>query len=50
MSGSSIRRVQGHSDFRAGYGVEYVYATGVMYKAIASEALVVALGDAVLSG
>jgi trans-AT polyketide synthase, acyltransferase and oxidoreductase domains len=40
----------GHSEFRAEYGVKYAYTAGAMYKAIASEALVVALGKAGLIG
>jgi trans-AT polyketide synthase/acyltransferase/oxidoreductase domain-containing protein len=36
----------GHSEFRAEYGVKYAYTAGAMYKAIASEALVVALARA----
>src|SRR5438128_1695878 len=40
----------GHSEFRADYRVKYAYTAGSMYKAIASEALVVALGKAGLIG
>lgn len=40
----------GHSEFRAEYGVKYAYTAGAMYKAIASEALVVALAKAGLIG
>jgi trans-AT polyketide synthase/acyltransferase/oxidoreductase domain-containing protein len=40
----------GHSDFRSEYGVRYAYTAGAMYKAIASEALVVALARAGLIG
>jgi len=40
----------GHSEFRSEYGVKYAYTAGAMYKAIASEALVVALGKAGLIG
>jgi trans-AT polyketide synthase, acyltransferase and oxidoreductase domains len=40
----------GHPEFRADYGVKYAYTAGAMYKAIASEALVVALGRADLLG
>jgi trans-AT polyketide synthase, acyltransferase and oxidoreductase domains len=40
----------GHSEFRAEYGVKYAYTAGAMYKAIASEALVVALAKASLIG
>jgi trans-AT polyketide synthase, acyltransferase and oxidoreductase domains len=36
----------GHSEFRAEYGVKYAYTAGAMYKAIASEALVVNLARA----
>jgi len=40
----------GHREFRYDYGVRYAYTVGAMYKAIASEALVVALGKAGLIG
>jgi trans-AT polyketide synthase, acyltransferase and oxidoreductase domains len=40
----------GCSEFRAQYGVKYAYTAGAMYKAIASESLVVALGKAGLIG
>ena len=40
----------GHLEFRAEYGVKYAYTAGAMYKAIASEALVVALAHAGLIG
>jgi trans-AT polyketide synthase/acyltransferase/oxidoreductase domain-containing protein len=40
----------GHSGFRAEYGVKFAYTAGAMYKAIASEALVVALAKAGLIG
>jgi trans-AT polyketide synthase/acyltransferase/oxidoreductase domain-containing protein len=40
----------GHSAFRAEYGVKYAYTAGAMYKAIASEALVIDLAKAGLIG
>jgi len=40
----------GDSEFRAEYGVKYAYTAGAMYKAIASEALVVALAKTGLIG
>lgn len=40
----------GHSEFRADYGMKYAYTAGAMYKAIASEALVVAMARAGLIG
>ncbi|HEV3038144.1 MAG TPA: PfaD family polyunsaturated fatty acid/polyketide biosynthesis protein [Candidatus Angelobacter sp.] len=40
----------GSPEFRADYGVKYAYTAGAMYKAIASEALVVALAKAGLIG
>src|SRR5579872_5797932 len=40
----------GDSEFRAEYGIQYAYTAGAMYKAIASEALVVALARAGLMG
>lgn len=40
----------GSSEFRAEYGVKYAYTAGAMYKAIASEALVVAMARAGMIG
>jgi trans-AT polyketide synthase, acyltransferase and oxidoreductase domains len=40
----------GDSEFRAEYGVKYAYTAGAMYKAIASEMLVVALAKKGLIG
>ena len=40
----------GDAEFRVDYGVKYAYTAGSMYKAIASEALVVALARAGLIG
>jgi len=40
----------GHPEFKADYGIKYAYTAGAMYKAIASEALVIALGKAGLIG
>ena len=40
----------GDAGFRADYGLKYAYTAGSMYKGIASEALVVALGRAGLIG
>src|SRR5205085_1776599 len=40
----------GNSEFKAEYGVKYAYTAGAMYKAIASEALVVAMARTGLIG
>lgn len=40
----------GDAEFRVDYGVKYAYTAGAMYKAIASERLVVALAKAKLIG
>jgi len=40
----------GDAGFRAEYGIKYAYTTGAMYKAIASESLVVAMARAGLIG
>ena len=40
----------GDAEFRVDYGVKYAYTAGAMYKAIASETLVVALAKAKLIG
>ena len=40
----------GSPEFRAEYGVKYAYTAGAMYKAIASEALVVAMARAGMIG
>lgn len=64
MSGSAADRVStmsnlvnvidpgclGDAEFRAAYGLKYAYTAGAMYKAIASEALVVAMARAGLIG